>query len=522
MRAAARAAAAAVRLTAAGGRHASSDAPAAPGRALAAVAPLPPTPRLADLLAASLPGGRGAPAPAHLAAAHTDDEWECVVFAAHAPPRATTASAASLGLAPRDASLFRPAPPGGGAPQRATLAARSVTMAKGGGGDATLILFRTEAVRAAVGAETATIFPCRRPADTASLLTSVNAAVAAAGAPFAPPFELAVLEAALAETVRQFERRARQLRSLAAGVEDDLARSLRGVAAVGPPPAGELGRLLPLARALVEVGHDVREARAAVEDAVNSDRTLASLCLTVARRGKASGGGGDGAASTNPTAPPSLPGLRTAEALLESYERQLHSVEGSLKETGENLESARAAFGAALDAARNRTLSISLHVSVASAAVAVACGAPAAFLGMNVDLPSSLSSGATAFPGVVAGCTAAAATLYLGLAAYLRRFPLPAHRRRAADARALADLLAHHLDDLDAILASVKAAAASAPGGRLAKPAFGAAVAAALGGPMRADELEILFRVHDADASGFLEAGEVVAASRANGEGGWG
>lgn len=513
MRAAACAAAAAARWTAAGGRSASSDATTA-GRALAAAgAPLSP-PRLADLLASALPGGRGAPPPAQLSIGHDEEEWECVVFPAHGPPRATTTSAASLGLAPRDASLFRPAPPSGGAAQRATLAARAV-----GGDGGSLILVRTEAVRAAIGAAAATVFPCRRPADTASLLTSVHAAVAAAGAPFAPPFELAVLEAALAETVRQFERRARQLRSLAAGVEDDLARSLRGAAALGPPPAGELARLLPLSRALVEVGHDVREARTAVEDAVNSDRALASLCLTAAgMRGGAAAGAPPHAAAALPPAP----ALRTAEALLESYERQLHSVEGSLKETGENLDSARAAFGSALDAARNRTLAISLHVSVASAAVAVACGAPAAFLGMNVDLPAPLADGAAAFHGVVAACTATAAALYLGLASYLRRFPLPAQRRRAADARALADLLTHHLDDLDSILASVKAAAASAPRGRLTKAAFGAAVARALGAPMRTDELDILFRVHDADASGFLEAGEMAAARSKGEQGGWG
>ena len=176
------------------------------------------------------------------------------------------------------------------------------------------------------------------------------------------------------------------------------------------------------------------------------------------------------------------------------------------------------------------TLRISLHVSLATAAVAVACGAPAAFLGMNVDIPPAFA-GEGAFWPVVAGCTGIAVAGYGGLVSLWQVLPTWAHRRRVADARALRDLLVHHLDDLDVILAAVRSAtttsAGSSNGGRLSRDAFAKCVAAATGGavgtPLRPDEIDALFRVYDVNESGFLELGEVVAArGGGGGEGGGG
>lgn len=450
----------------------------------------PSSPALTDLL----PAARSGPRPSTLCAQGSDKEVEAVRFEPHAPPRVVRTTPSALGLAPRDAALLRPpSSSGGGGGQRATLAARDVVV-PGPDGKPTaqpLILVRTEAVRAAVGRSSALIFPAKRAADTAALLAAVDAAAAASSTPFGPPFELAILEALLSESVRVFDRRARQLRLLADGVENDVARALRWAGGAAAS-TGELGRLLPVQRALTEVLHDVREARGAVEGVTASPRALAALCLTDNGNGKRNGDG-EGA-------PP--PSLRAAEALFESYERQLQSVEGALHEMGENLDAAREAWGIALDAHRNRTLRLSLHMSLATAAVAIACGTPAAFLGANIDVPS--------FPfwPLVTGCSLAALAGYGGLVSLWQILPTMAHRQSIADAKALRDLL-HHLDDLDAVLAAVRTAAAGAAGGRLSKDAFSAAVTGA-GAALRRDEVEALFRMYDVNDSGFLEEEEVV------------
>lgn len=162
------------------------------------------------------------------------------------------------------------------------------------------------------------------------------------------------------------------------------------------------------------------------------------------------------------------------------------------------------AWSFALDAHRNRTLRLSLHMSLATAAVAVACGTPAAFLGANINVPS------VSFWPLVAGCSAAAIAGYGGLVSLWQVLPTVAHRRRVADARALRDLL-HHLDDLDAVMASVRSAALSVgtAGARLSRDAFARAVVSA-GAHLRPDEVDALFRVYDVNESGFLEPDEVL------------
>ena len=81
-----------------------------------------------------------------------------------------------------------------------------------------------------------------------------------------------------------------------------------------------------------------------------------------------------------------------------------------------------------------------------------------------------------------------------------------------ADLGALRDLLIHHLDDLDAISAAVVQSKGGGGGdAKLGKQEFAAAVARA-GVWMLPGEVDLLFRVYDADSSGFLEVSEVVAA----------
>jgi magnesium transporter len=143
---------------------------------------------------------------------------------------------------------------------------------------------------------------------------------------------------------------------------------------------------------------------------------------------------------------------------------------------------------------------------------AVACATPAAFFGMN--LRSGLEDVPGLFWPILGWSVAGAAALGLGVHALLRWWPDAAHRRRLADLGALRDLLIHHLDDLDAISAAVVQSKGGGGGGgdaKLGKQEFAAAVARA-GVWMLPGEVDLLFRVYDADSSGFLEVSEVVAA----------
>lgn len=140
-----------------------------------------------------------------------------------------------------------------------------------------------------------------------------------------------------------------------------------------------------------------------------------------------------------------------------------------------------------------------------------------------MNLRSGLEDVEGLFWPVAGWSCAAAAALGLGLHALLRWWPDASHRRRLRDLKALRDLLIHHLDDLDAISAAVVQSSSSTSdrnrnnnnggggGGRLGRKEFAEAVARA-GVFMLPEEIDLLYRVYDADADGFVEVSEVIAA----------
>ena len=138
-----------MRLLVAPGRRALAHASRSLG-AVAAAASSDPT--LADLVARTRAASRGPPSStsSSLCVHGSDTAAEAVRFEPHAPPRVVTTTTAALGLPPRDAAVLRP-PSASGGGQRATQVAREVGAGSAIDGDA-LILVRTEAVRAAVGA----------------------------------------------------------------------------------------------------------------------------------------------------------------------------------------------------------------------------------------------------------------------------------------------------------------------------------------------------------------------------------
>ena len=203
--------------------------------------------------------------------------------------------------------------------------------------------------------------------------------------------------------------------------------------------------------------------------------------------------------------------------MLEAYERQIESVSAAVRELEENTLSLQAALAMGLDAHRNSIMFLNASMTICSLSVA-ACALPATWFGAN------LSSGLEDAPGVfwpLAAWSAAGAVVLGGAVAMgWRRWPRAAAAARAADMQGLRDLLVFHLDDMPDILAAAarREQLSSGGGGRgrggLSRRAFHAAVREAVQGrPMSSDELDLLFRVYDADKDGFIRAAEFSAAA---------
>lgn len=81
-------------------------------------------------------------------------------------------------------------------------------------------------------------------------------------------------------------------------------------------------------RALTEIQHDVKEAREAIQEVVDDDKVLAGVCLSDED---------DMATAATLASGRQTPRMRMAAALLGSYERQIQSVEGSLRVRSQRL-----------------------------------------------------------------------------------------------------------------------------------------------------------------------------------------
>eukprot|EP00884_Botryococcus_braunii_P019556 jgi/Botrbrau1/6284/Bobra.0129s0029.1 len=442
--------------------------------------------------------------------------WEAIRFGPIPPPEAVSATADALGLQPRDVNLFA-AQPQGMSNQRASLMPRGRA-----------ILFKTEVVRALIRSSSVFLFPCKREKDTLRVARAVQASLYHNVTGM--PFEMRALEALLAETVWQFERRYRQLKMLADGMEEEVSHMLRFSS---ESATIELQRLLPIQKALTEMQHDVREARQAVQEVVDTDKLLRGICLTESSAREAVL-----AAKPEPTHPilqagprerderadaepdqaragdrlphAITPHMRLAAGLLEPYERQIHSVEGGLKEMQENMDVVRDVWSMQLAAARNRMMRINMLVTIASFSSAMACMVPASFMGMNVL--NGLEESSQVFWPIVYTGIGGSLVLFMIMWAYWRYWPNYQHQQRVTDMRALRDLLLNHLDDLEDILEAVRERARQGPG-LVSRKEFQQLVEEAVSGvPLNKDEVDVLYRVFDVNHDNFLELGELIRA----------
>lgn len=82
-----------------------------------------------------------------------------------------------------------------------------------------------------------------------------------------------------------------------------------------------VNRVLPLSRRLTELRQDVIETRDTLKQVLDTDHQLAGLCLTDLQ----------GAEVKLGELPATSESMREAALLLQSYERQISTVEGALK-----------------------------------------------------------------------------------------------------------------------------------------------------------------------------------------------
>ena len=176
--------------------------------------------------------------------------WEVVEFRPDATALETWKTPEVLGLHPRDVSIFTS---DSGFAHRALLAPRSGAL-----------LYRTEIAKAVIYSDKAVLFPAKRVGDTIRVAQSIKSALHQRSA---LPFELKVLEALLSDTAQAFDKKTKRFNMVAETIMDDINNNFSASAA-------ELSRIIPIARKLTELQHDLKETLDAIADVVNYDDQL--------------------------------------------------------------------------------------------------------------------------------------------------------------------------------------------------------------------------------------------------------
>ncbi|GAX78244.1 hypothetical protein CEUSTIGMA_g5686.t1 [Chlamydomonas eustigma] len=400
-----------------------------------------------------------------------------------------------LGIHPRDLSLFLAA---GSrvAMQRATLSVRDDK-----------IFIKTEAVRAVVKADKAVVLKSDRESENQGVIGPMLQAVSSQ--PEDLPFELRAVEALLHATVMYFERRICHLSWMLEIVMDDMQEhdNLGPFAAMSNENI--LKQLVPLDKALVSVRTDAAETTSALQKVLSDDDLMAAMCLTAlkenygtadaarkaetraaepCRAGVAAQHGpqdnsvltsteendargsavvkSDKLISSHETsescaASPQLPdgsggrsnkdAVMQVELMLQSYEREMSSVEGALREMEDNLDTTRDSWRMKLDSARNQMMLINIWLSMLSISLMLTTILPA-YLGMN------LKHGYEDVDGtfyLISALSAAGGVLSLpSLISFYKRGWKRHSDNELSKVNRMRIVLMQHLDDLDDIFAA--------------------------------------------------------------------
>lgn len=442
--------------------------------------------------------GSSTPGVTHLQDTASTYQWQVLQFKAPSGDdtipevKTLTATPELLGLAPRDVSLF--AATTGPRKQRATITVRGPEL-----------LFRSECCRAIIRCDHAFLFPSRRMEDTVMLARALKANIARmpAGKEHSDPFEFKVLESLLAATVAYFESKAVRLHLLTDSVLNDIMdvvgqhSKARGIPNLVVNSV-DLKQLLPIQRSLTELTADVKETSEAIQAVSDDDVALAAVCLSDrvaadSSRQRLPGLEGGRLRQT--------PAMYRAAVLLESYQRQVQSMDGELREVEENIDTVREVWHMSLDNTRNRTLQLNLLISIASFA-AMMCTVPASFFGMN--LHSGLEEVPELLWFVCGGCLVLSSATFVGILAS-HRLPRKMEEKKVRDFEAIRELLQHHLKDMDDIIAALRKHRVAMDPSQFKLLVADVYQNGSSTSNISSDEIELMFKVFDSNRDGKID-----------------
>ncbi|KIZ05832.1 hypothetical protein MNEG_2127 [Monoraphidium neglectum] len=164
------------------------------------------------------------------------------------------------------------------------------------------------------------------------------------------------------------------------------------------------------------------------------------------------GGGGHGHGA--PHSQMSSAYLRTVSDMLESYEREIRSLEGSLLEAEENLDNTREVWHMQLDSSRNHIILVNLWLSMINISVMATTILPA-FFGMNLHSGLPEESMKHFYMVVAASIVIATLSYPLGRWIYFRHWRKMT-QHELFEQKMLRVLLVQHIDDLDDIIDALR------------------------------------------------------------------
>ncbi|WIA15249.1 hypothetical protein OEZ85_001923 [Tetradesmus obliquus] len=344
-----------------------------------------------------------------------------------------------------------------------------------------------------------------------------------------------VLEVLLDATAEYFYTKVQHLNWMLESIGSDLRQP--------PQPGGAIDRahqLIPIQKFLTRVKNDVKETCEAIQAALEDDETLQELCLSwhlqqkqhtrwvpvELQRHRAGAGGSDGAmfnGSSNGNGNGTASGLLAAAGadaaqsggpaqqvrllteMLESYEREIQSLEGSINEAEEDLENTRSIWHMQLDSSRNHIIMVNLWLSMLNISVMATTILPA-FYGMN--LGSGLEEADPATFYAVCGVSMALAALSYPLSRYwYTRNWRRISENELFEQKMLRVLLVQNIEDIDEIVRALQQRRYA----RIDRRAFRQLVVQTLGSrAMPPSQIDFLYQCFDRDRDGFLSEAELI------------
>eukprot|EP00775_Hariotina_reticulata_P005093 gene5093-5334_t len=389
----------------------------------------------------------------------------------------------------------------------------------------------------------------RRPAVKAGQTDTQNPGDTAAGGRFGvgsdladTPFEMLVLEVLLDATAEYFYTKVQHLHWMLESLSADIRQ--------GSPAGQSQGaldkahQLIPIQKFLTSVKNDVRETKEAITAALVDNETLAELCLSWHQRQKeqqrwrevqrqrrrahllgeedeeeepygiaADEGSpysviygntmgldaGDSALVACPNHQ-----VKMLTEMLESYQREIQSLEGSIHEAEEDLDHTRSLWHMQLDSSRNHIIMVNLWLSMLNISVMATTIVPA-FFGMN--LASGLSDTEPALFYLVCGCSVLLAALSYPASRYwYNRNWRKVNNNEVFERRMLRMLLVQNVEDVDAVISALKRYRYSFVDRKL----FKQLLLEVMGSRAKTAHIDLLWQAFDRNRDGFLEEAALI------------